>query len=330
MPKLRVLLFTALLLTCTKGKAQNLTSRAGRFSTDPMSVRVTDSLYRLQELQQVTHLQPKSAPRPAPTPVKPLPTIRQMFQTPAKGTAQQKSPSTSRPASTVCSTVSGRDFLYQDSLVMWTGIPSMTADGNILLSGEFANYNIRPLHNSGGFCMKTDLEGNVIWSMLYDSTIHLGYDFINYFRVIELANKDILLAGRTTNNYSGNADVIVTRTNSKGNIIWSKTYASRLWQGFGGSGDFFSFNDLKEDPANGDLFFVGSHWFSCVAVTKLNPATGGVVWSNAYDTYDSDYAFGLIIHPNSMQLFQLGNGYYNQSRINIISINKNTLMPLTN
>ncbi|HEY0040740.1 MAG TPA: hypothetical protein VGB71_08765, partial [Flavisolibacter sp.] len=218
----------------------------------------------------------------------------------------------------------GRNFLYQDSLMMWTGIPAMTADGHILLSGQFANYNISPSRTSGGFCMKTDVQGNVIWSKLYDSSFHLGYDFINYFRVIELSNKDILLAGRTDNQYSRNADVIITRTDSTGNIIWTKTYQSRLWLGFNGSGDSFGFTDLKEDPANGDLFFVGNHWFSCVAVTKLNPATGSVVWSNAYDTYDSDYAFGLIINQGSMHLFQLGNGYYNQSRINITGINKST------
>lgn len=40
----------------------------------------------------------------------------------------------------ICYTISGRNFLKQDSLVLYTNDPCMTADGNVILAGEFASY----------------------------------------------------------------------------------------------------------------------------------------------------------------------------------------------
>ena len=78
--------------------------------------------------------------------------------------------------------------------------------------------------------MKTDLQGNVIWSKLNDSTVHADYDFMNYFRLLELKDGSILLAGRTTNKISNNNDFVLTKLDNTGNIIWLKTYESKCFQ----------------------------------------------------------------------------------------------------
>ena len=222
---------------------------------------------------------------------------------------------------TVCYTISGRDFLKQDSLIMWTGDPSFTADGNVLVSGEFADYAVTPL-KAGGFCMKTDTEGNIIWAKLYDSASNLSYDYMNYFKSIELQDGSILLAGRTANKVSGNDDFVLTKLDNTGNIIWLKTYESRFWQGFNGSGDYFPLTDLEQDPATGEIYFVGYHWGGLSTITKVDQSDGHVIWSNGYHTYDSDAAFGIIINPDKLLLFQLGNGYYNDSYIVSTAISK--------
>ena len=223
----------------------------------------------------------------------------------------------------VCYTISGRNFLYQDSLILYCGDPVLSADGNLLVSGEFADYAKLPLLRSGGFCMKTDLQGNVIWSKLYDSAVHSDYDFMNYFRLLELKDGSILLAGRTTNKISNNNDFVLTKLDNTGNIIWLKTYESKFWRGFNGSGDLFALRDLEQDPVTGEVYFVGYHWFSNSAVTKIDPSDGRVIWSNAYDSYNSDYAFGVVINPDHLLMFQLENGSY-AGYLSAIAINKAT------
>jgi gliding motility-associated-like protein len=214
-----------------------------------------------------------------------------------------------RSARTVCYTVSGRNFLNQDSLMLWTGEPTLTRDGNVIVSGEYADYSKLPSLTSGGFCMKTDTKGNVIWAKLYDSLGRKRYGFTNFFCSLELKNGSILLAGRTNNNISGNNDFILAKLDRNGNLNWTKTYQSRLWQGFNGSGDYFNLTDLEEDTTTGEIYFVGGHWFSAGAVTKVHPNDGRILWSHAFDSFDSDYPFGIVIRDNHLLLFQLGISY---------------------
>jgi gliding motility-associated-like protein len=229
------------------------------------------------------------------------------------------------PLSEVCYTISGRDFLYQDSLILWTGDPTFTADGNVIVSGEFADYSTAGIGSvliDGGFCMKTDMEGNVIWAKLYDSTAHTDFDYMNYFKSIELRNGSILLAGRTTNKFSKNDDFVLTMLDNNGNIIWLKTYESKFWQGFNGSGDYFLLQDLKEDPTTGEIYFVGAHWGGASTITKVDPANGQIIWSTGYQTYAGDQAFGIVINSNDLLLFQLQYGSYNDCYINVIALAK--------
>jgi len=231
---------------------------------------------------------------------------------------------TTNIAGNICYTISGRDFLFQDSIVMFTGPPTLTADGNVILSGEFADFSQSPLFTVSGFCMKTDLQGNIIWAKLFDSTDKTNFDFLNFFNLTELKNGNILLAGRTLNNVSKNNDFILAMLNKDGDLIWQKTYESKFWQGFNGSGDYFFVKELEEDPYTGEIYFVGNHWFGKTTITKLSPFDGSIIWSNAYITWDSDYPFGIVINSGNLILFQLGNGYNNESYIQGRVINKIT------
>ncbi|MEI6950855.1 hypothetical protein V9K67_26990, partial [Paraflavisolibacter sp. H34] len=221
-----------------------------------------------------------------------------------------------------CYAVSGRNFLRQDSLVLYSGDPTFTADGNVIVPGEFADFSKDPFV-AGGFCMKTDTRGNVIWAKLYDSSVHRAFDYMIYFKAVELRNGSILLAGRTTNNLSKNDDLVLTLLDKNGNILWLKTYESKFWQGFNGSGDHFVLHGLEEDPAGGALYFAGHHWTGKSTVTRIDPADGRIVWSNAYDTWgDNDQVFGLQVNAGNLQLFQLDGGSYNESYLSVMTLNK--------
>jgi gliding motility-associated-like protein len=228
---------------------------------------------------------------------------------------------TSFRTNAICYTISGRNFLKQDSLVLYTNDACKTKDGNVLVTGEFGEYTPY-LIESGGYCIKTDIEGNVLWAKLYDSIEVGGTDYTYYTRVIELANGSILLAGRTKNKISGNDDFVLTKLDNNGNLIWLKTYEARLWQGFNGSGDSFPLTDLEEDPATGDIYFTGGLWGGISCVTKVSPLDGSISWSNGYDGYDSEQPFGIVINSDHVLLFDLVNGYYNQSYVQVTALNK--------
>jgi len=215
-----------------------------------------------------------------------------------------------RPAA-VCYTISGRNFLNHDSLLLYTNEPTLLADGNVIMSGEFVDAATNPME-LGGFCLKSDIQGNIIWAKLYDSTAEESFDYVNYFRTIELKDGTILMAGRTTNNVSKNDDFILTRLDNNGNQIWTKTYESRFWQGFNGSGDFFNLREMEEDMITGEIYFVGSLWGGISTITKVDPADGHVIWSNGYDSWGSDQPFGIVIEPGQLLLFQLEYGHYDE------------------
>ncbi len=221
----------------------------------------------------------------------------------------------------ICSVVSGRNFLYQDSIFLYTGHASMCADGNVLVSGQFADYSFSPLR-SGAFCMKTTINGDILWGKLFDSTSNSTQDYINAFQPLELQNGSIVLAARTTNKVSGNDDFALMKLDNTGNLLWLKTYASRYWQGFNGSGDFFAFRGLQEDISTGDIYFTGHHWGGMSTITKINSANGDVIWSNGYNCFSHDLAFGLVINPDNLYLFQLELASANWNILNATVISK--------
>lgn len=319
MPLLRCYFFISVLLFFCRQQAaaQSITNKfsnnhPGR--VDPMNARQMDSLDKLNDLHRRDNLpsfyQGKSF------------IYERMIASSLPVRRSQGLPSQLPPGkqnSTVCYTISGREFLYQDSLVLYSNDPTMTTDGKVLVSGESYHW---PVISMGGFCMKTDIYGNVIWARIYDSVNASTPLYTNFFKSLELKDGSILWAGRTDNRTSGNQDIIFLKTDNVGNIIWLKTYASVFWQGFNGSGDYFYLTGLVQDPQTGEVYFAGAHWGGIAAITKIDPVDGQIIWSNGYHTNNTNRAFGLVVHTNNLYLFQLGNGYYNESYIDAIAVNK--------
>lgn len=309
---------TLLIVYQQKASAQSSANRYVNNRTsiiDPMNARQMDSLDKVNETGFYTTRMPALAPAPGTNADKAK----------SSSLSYRMLPHLSHPTSpaeksnSVCYTISGREFLYQDSLILYSNDPTITADGNVLVCGESYHY---PTLNMGGFCMKTDVKGNVIWSRIYDSILPSIPLYTNFFKSLELKDGSILLVGRTDNPISGNQDIIFLKTDNTGNIIWLKTYTSIFWQGYHGSGDYFYLTGLVQDPQTGEVYFAGAHWTGITAITKLDPADGHIIWSDGYHTNNTNWAFGLVVHSSNLFLFQLGNGYYNQSYIDAIAVNK--------
>lgn len=207
--------------------------------------------------------------------------------------------------STSCNVSSGRNFIKKDSTNFYIGDVCRSADGKLLISGEYTFYDGTNFFEKG-LLMKCDDFGNVLWAKTYDSLNHVVYSYFYYYRIIELQDGNIMMAGSTQNHQTENDDLVMTKTDPLGNIIWSKLYKSRIWTNGNGSMDYFYVQQMKEDPSNGDIYITGPHWDVGRNVTKFNASNGNIMWSNFYSpaySFYFDRPFGIDILPGEIRSF---------------------------
>ena len=102
-----------------------------------------------------------------------------------------------------------------------------TSDGGYIIAG----YTMDNVGTGGPYhvyLIKTDSIGNLMWSKTYRGTgSEYGYS------IAQTTDGGFIITGTTTSFGSGSADVYLIRTDSTGNLLWSKTYGGAdIEQGF--------------------------------------------------------------------------------------------------
>jgi hypothetical protein len=89
-------------------------------------------------------------------------------------------------------------------------------DGGYILAGSTSLFNEEM---PDAFLIKTDEIGNLIWSKTY------GGDSADYINSAQKTNDGgVIMAGLTYSFGAGLSDVYLIKTDSDGNLLWSKTY----------------------------------------------------------------------------------------------------------
>ncbi len=95
----------------------------------------------------------------------------------------------------------------------------LTTDGGYLIEGSKSS------EGSGGmdlWLIKTDSAGNVIWSRTY------GGEGDDYGTAVQrTADGGYIIAGHTSSSGEGGADLWLFKTDSAGNVIWSRTFGGK-------------------------------------------------------------------------------------------------------
>jgi len=281
--------------------------------------------------------------QPAQPSIRELDSMYQLSQRPTGGISQQSIPGmigahpsfaaplfpavlpglVAKSQSQACYDTAYRSILRNDTATFHSREPSLTADGNLLVSGQFVS-SIPP-YRSQGFLMKTDYRGNVFWMKTYDSLQHSKYFFINFYRSLELQDGSIFLVGATNNLNTNNNDIILARVDATGNLMWSKVFKCKYWTNGSGSSDYYVGQDVKQDPSTGDVFICGHLWSKGRTIMKVDISNGNIIWSTAYNQGQSgtDRAFGMHIKQNEIVYFgKLSTSFKNY--VNIYRINKST------
>jgi gliding motility-associated-like protein len=222
----------------------------------------------------------------------------------------------------LCPDTSERFFIKSDNYYIYPKEPFVAKNGDLLFPGEYLPYT--PPYISGAALLRTDIEGNVKWLKLIDSANNIKSQYHYYYKIIELADGSILAAGGTKNPMTDNNDLLLTKMNSNGNVIWTKTYNSRFWTFGSGSADYFYVQQMKQDAYSGDVFFCGPFWTAGKCIVRINIANGNIVWGKSYQLTSGttfDVPFGIDIKQNEIIYFGKNSGYTNVP-VNIYRINK--------
>ncbi len=206
---------------------------------------------------------------------------------------------------TTCYDSSGRFFFSKDSVHFYVNGVSKTLNGMLLIAGTYSDWSGSTTSNKA-YVLKSDESGNVIWAKTYDSLNHLSYSTIYYYKTLELQSGNLILVGKTNNLVTNNEDLLLTKTDNAGNIIWSKTYKSVVWTNGNGSADYYYVQQMKEDPLTGDVYLTGPHWALGRNINKVDQNNGNILWSKMYNPNNGNYyenVFGIDILPNEIVSF---------------------------
>ena len=118
-----------------------------------------------------------------------------------------------------------------------------TRDGGYALAGDTYSYS----SNSWDFWLvKTDSFGNMQWNMTYGGTLDEAAHSI-----VQTSDGGYALAGCTNSFGAGSSDFWLVKTDSTGNMQWSRTY--------GGTNDDYAMSMVQTDDGN---FTIGGYTYS--------------------------------------------------------------------
>lgn len=178
----------------------------------------------------------------------------------------------------------------------------VTSDGNYIAIGYGGG------SNSNIFLSKIDINGNLLWSKSYGSI----YEDVGY-SVKQTYDNGYILAGYTFGYGAGQYDAYLIKTDSIGNIIWTKTYGNNLNDYFFSVQQTIDSGFIACGGYNSPITWL-SGGYAYLVKTDIN---GDTLWSKAFDTQggsaydvkqtvDSGYIFvGTGNSPGNVYLIKL-------------------------
>ena len=184
-------------------------------------------------------------------------------------------------------------------------------DGGFLLAGSTGtNGN----GNSDGYLVKIDSTGNYLWSKMYG-----GLEIETFNSIIETQDSGIVMVGTTNSTGTGGYEIYVVKTDSLGNLLWTKTFGGFDWE-FGNSvvetnelllligGETFSFGQ-----GNNDMYIIR---------TDKN---GDSLWTKTYGGKEEEACRKAIELPNGDLAFCGYSSSYGKGKKDMYVITANSL-----
>lgn len=167
-----------------------------------------------------------------------------------------------------------------------------TSDGGYIVTGISRSFG----SGNGDMCLvRLDAGGNYLWEKTYG-----GSNVEEGFSVQQTSDTGFILAGYTKSFGSGAADCYLVKTDSLGNVLWSRTYGGIANEGVPAIGNISVHQTLDGGYIIADYtnsFGAGGYDFYFIRTD----ATGAVMWSKTYGGTEDEFGYGN-------NLGQLGDG----------------------
>ena len=153
-----------------------------------------------------------------------------------------------------------------------------TKDDGFIIVGET---KLSESHNWDIYLIKTDGEGNVIWTKTY------GNENDDFGRsVIQTPEGGYTIGGFTKSYTTGSVSIYLIKTNAKGDTIWTRTY--------GGKSTGYICYDVLLTP-DSSYIIAGTIFENDnedIYVMKIN-STGEIIWTRTYGGADQDWCWEI-------------------------------------
>ncbi|MBK5284630.1 MAG: T9SS type A sorting domain-containing protein [Bacteroidia bacterium] len=137
-----------------------------------------------------------------------------------------------------------------------------TNDHGYIVTGNTSSFGVG---NSDVYLVKTDAAGNLSWSRTFG-----GNDSDEGHCVQQTSDGGYIIAGKTLSFGSGNWDIFVIKTDSSGNLNWSKTYGGASWD---------DASTIKQTNDGG--YIIAGYANYDVVLIKID-GVGNMMWNNSF------------------------------------------------
>jgi hypothetical protein len=152
-----------------------------------------------------------------------------------------------------------------------------TSDGGYIIAG----YTFEMGLGRDVYIIKTDGNGNTIWTMTYG-----GADW-DVAHALEVTSDGYILTGYTYSYGSGDADLYILKIDFNGNLLWSKT--------FGGTADDYGYS-VRQTSDGGYIVTGYTRSFgeggTDVYLVKLD-SNGNMEWTRTFGGEEDDYGYSV-------------------------------------
>jgi hypothetical protein len=195
---------------------------------------------------------------------------------------------------------------------------ALTSDGGFILCGKNSEI-INGAIVFKAILLRIDSTGNILWSKEYGDSLYQEAQ-----SVMQTADGGFIVCGSRDFTSNGNYDILLFRTESSGNIVWSKTYGGNKGEGsytvnlnddgnyvlsgytnsmgYGHRGDDSTNIFLMKTDANGDTLWTRTYGGDKQDEAFLSAKTpdGGFIISGFSDYHTSDSSQMLVIKTDSL------------------------------
>jgi gliding motility-associated-like protein len=205
-----------------------------------------------------------------------------------------------RIAGTACKDTSLRLVYHKMPDLTYPDYITKTRDGNILIAGLDYHYS---KNQTTGHLLKVTQKGDTLWTRSIIGGYPGNWHYLVVYKAFELNDNSLLVVGEMAvpMPYNGRYDPVIMRLTATGNLIWQKTFKTKVWDVDTTMGSV-QVIDCQQD-AKGDIYLAGAIHNDALPraglIAKMDP-DGKVLWSKAIYTHSTPQMTGINVTDNSV------------------------------